>query len=55
MTDLFAAQTGRPLLVYDDSNAGSDMYIFAASEAFRKNYQPMTEVIRSALSKATKQ
>jgi cell filamentation protein len=55
MTDLLAAQTGRPLLVYDDSDAGSDRYIFAASEAFKRNYQPMSEVIRSALSKAKKQ
>jgi cell filamentation protein len=54
MTDLLAAQTGRPLLVYDDSDAGRDTYIFAASEAFKMNYQPMTKVIRLALAEATK-
>jgi cell filamentation protein len=55
MTDLLAAQTGRPLLVYDDTDAGRDRYILAASEAFRKNYRPMTEVIHSALAEARKQ
>ena len=55
MTDLLAAQTGRPLLVYDDSDAGRDRYIFAASEAFKMNHQPMMEVIRSALADARRQ
>jgi hypothetical protein len=40
--------------VYDDSEAGRDRYILAAGEAFRKNYRPMTEVIRSALVEARK-
>jgi cell filamentation protein len=52
MTDLLAAQTERPLLVYDDSDAGRDKYILAASQSFRKNYRPMVEVIRSALAEA---
>ncbi len=52
MTDLLAAQTGRRLLVYDDSDAGRDTYIRAASEAFKMNYQPMTDVIRAALAAA---
>jgi len=51
-TDLLAAQTGRPLLIYDESNAGQENYIVAASQAFRKNYRPMVEVIRSALARA---
>jgi cell filamentation protein len=50
MTDLLAAQTGRPLLMYDESDAGREKYIVAASQAFKKNYQPMVAVIRSALS-----
>jgi cell filamentation protein len=49
-TDLLAAQTGRPLLVYDETDAGRETYIIAASQAFRKNYRPMVEVIRAALS-----
>ena len=52
MTDLFAAQTGRPLLVYDDSDAGRDQYILAAGEAFKMNYRPLTEVIHAALAEA---
>ena len=55
LTDLLAAQTGRPLLDYDDSDAGRDRYIYAASEAFKMNYKPMTDVIRAALAEARKQ
>jgi len=50
VTDLLAAQTGRTLLVYDQSQAGRDNYILAASQAFRKNYQPMEKLIRAALA-----
>jgi len=52
MTDLLAAQTERPLLVYDDSDAGREKYILAASQSFRKNYRPLVEVIRAALAEA---
>ncbi|MBI3466451.1 MAG: Fic family protein [Planctomycetes bacterium] len=33
VTDILAAQTGRPLLVYDDTEAGTDRYIDAARAA----------------------
>jgi cell filamentation protein len=49
LTDLLAAQTGRPLLVYDDTERGRDRYIEAARAAIRKDYQPMTAIIRDAL------
>jgi cell filamentation protein len=49
LTDLLAAQTGRPLLKYDQDDAGRERYIRAASRAFRRNYEPMVEVIRQAL------
>lgn len=50
LTDLLAAQTGRPLLTYDQSDQGRERYIHAASMAFRKDYRPMVEVIRQALA-----
>ena len=37
MTDLLAAQTGGPLLLYDESEAGKQAYIDAAKAAFKKN------------------
>jgi cell filamentation protein len=52
VTDLLAAQTGRPLLRYDQSDAGRDRYIMAASQVFKRNYQPMQEIIRRALAAA---
>lgn len=52
MTDLLAAQTGRPPLVYDQSDEGQEHYIAAAMAAFRKRYRPMEEIIRQALSAA---
>lgn len=55
LCDLLAAQTSRPLLVYDQSNAGQEKYIVAASQAFSRNYRPMQEVIRSALAKGLRQ
>jgi cell filamentation protein len=55
LTDLLAAQSGRPLLVYDQSDDGRDKYIAAASQAFRKNYRPMLDVIRSALAEGRRQ
>jgi len=54
MTDLLAAQTNRPLLEYDQSKAGQEQYIRAALAAFKKDYAPMSEVIRSALIVARK-
>jgi cell filamentation protein len=52
VTDLLALQTGRPLLAYDQSNLGRERYILAASEAFRKNYAPMNQLIQAALEYA---
>ena len=54
MTDLLSTQTGRPLLVYDSSDAGADRYIDAARAALVRDYRPMVEVITEALSAAQK-
>jgi len=50
VTDLLAAQTGRPLLVYDQTEAGREAYIIGASQSFRRNYRPLELVIRKALA-----
>ncbi len=50
LTDLLAAQTGRPLLRYDTSQAGQQQYIDGAKAAFKKNYAPLEEIIRAALA-----
>lgn len=47
VASLLAAQTGRPLLAYDKTEAAA--YIAAAKAAFGKDYAPMTEIIRQAL------
>jgi len=52
LTDLLAAQSDRPLLRYDQTDAGRAAYIIAASQAFRHNYQPMETIIRQALAAA---
>jgi cell filamentation protein len=52
VTNLLSAQTGRPLLQYDTSPAGTAAYISAAKAAFKKDYRPMTTVIRQALATA---
>jgi len=49
LTDLLAAQTGRPLLAYDQSEAGRERYILGASQAFRRDYSLLEEIIRQAL------
>jgi cell filamentation protein len=51
-TDLLAAQTGRPLLIYDQSDDGQRRYIEAAKAAFKRDYAPMIEIIRRALGQA---
>lgn len=52
-SDLLAVQTGRLLLQYDQSDAGADVYILAASAALsRKDYRPMTSLIEQALTRA---
>jgi cell filamentation protein len=55
VSDLLAAQTGRPPLVYDQTDAGQENYIVAASQAFSRNYRPMQEVIRLALKSGSRQ
>lgn len=52
MTDLLAAQTGRPLLAYDQSPEGQKRYIDAATTAFKQQYAPMAEIIRQTLLEA---
>ena len=52
LTDLLAAQTGRPLLIYEGSDEGQDRYIAAAKTAFKKDYAPMAEIISQALARA---
>jgi cell filamentation protein len=54
LTDLLAAQTGRPLLIYEGSEEGQDRYIAAAKAAFKKDYAPMAEIISQALAMARK-
>ncbi len=49
LTDLLAIQTNRPFLEYDQSKAGQELYVRAACAAFKKDYAPMKQVIRSAL------
>jgi len=51
-TDVLAAQTGRPLLAYDQSEEAQQQYIGAATAAFKRQYGPMIEIIREALARA---
>ena len=52
LTNLRAVQTGRPFLIYDQSDAGANQYIQAAQAAFKKNYTPLVEIIQRALATA---
>jgi len=52
LTDLLATQTGRRPLVYDPSDEGKKLYVEAAEAAFRKDYAPLSQVIRQALEQA---
>ena len=54
MTDLLAAQTGRPLLAYDQTDHGQNRYIQAANRAFKRDYAPMVAIIRQALDESRK-
>lgn len=55
LTDLLAAQTGRPLLLYDMSDAGGEQYIEAAKAAMAgKKYGPLVAIIRQALDESRK-
>jgi cell filamentation protein len=52
-TNLLAVQTGPPLPVYDDSDAGAMQYIAGASAALqRKDYRLLEAIIRAALARA---
>ncbi len=51
-TDLMAAQTGRPFLKYDQTDAGRERYIIAAGRSFARDYRLMIEIIREALAAA---
>jgi cell filamentation protein len=51
-TDLLAAQTGRPLLAYDQTEQAVEEYIKAAKAAFHRSYRPMAAIIRQALAEA---
>jgi len=56
MTNLLAAQTGRPPLAYDPSDEGAQQYIAAASAALlKKNYLPLTVIIKAALYAAQRE
>ena len=49
-TDLIAVRTGRPILRYESSDAGTQQYFEAAQSALlAKDYKLMAEVIRQAL------
>jgi cell filamentation protein len=52
LTDLLAAQTGRPLLVYDQTDSGREAYIAAAGQAFCRDYSRLETIIRQALAAA---
>lgn len=52
VTDLLGAQTNRPLLIYNDSDAGKSRYINAAKAALVQDFDPMTLVIKDALTAA---
>lgn len=55
VADLLAMQTGRPMLAYDLSEEGQRQYIDAAKVAFRREYAPMTKIIRRALKESRNQ
>jgi cell filamentation protein len=52
LTDLLAAQTGRPLLAYDNSPGGADAYIAAAKNAFKRDHTALTTLIAEALERS---
>ncbi|MGD9649055.1 MAG: Fic family protein [Pirellulales bacterium] len=49
--DLLSSQTDRPILRYDESEAGRAAYIDAAKAAFNRNYDPLTRLIAEALER----
>ncbi|MBN2578961.1 MAG: Fic family protein [Pirellulales bacterium] len=55
LTDLLAVQTGRPLLIYDESEASRAEYIAAAKAAFKRQFAPMRTIIQQALARARRE
>ncbi len=52
-TDLIAGQTGRPLLRYDQSDAGAEAYIAAAAAALQqRDMGPLRNLVREALQRS---
>ena len=51
-TDILAAQTGRPLLAYDQTEQAAEEYIDAAKAAFKHQYGPLTAIIQRAFAQA---
>lgn len=51
-TDLLAAQTGRPLLAYDQTEEAAAEYVEAAKAAFKRESRPLADIIRRALAQA---
>jgi cell filamentation protein len=51
-TDILAAQTGRPLLAYDQTEQAAEEYIEAAKAAFKRQHGPLTAIIQRALAQA---
>lgn len=52
ITDLYAVQTDRPFLIYDESETGKQEYIHAAIQAMLTNHLPMEAVIKASLAAA---
>jgi fido (protein-threonine AMPylation protein) len=52
LTDLLAAQTGRPLLAYDNSPSGADAYIDAAKKAFKRDHATLTTLVVEAVARS---
>lgn len=51
--DALAHRTGRPILQYDRSEQGKDLYLAASSKAFHDlNYEPLATVLAGALTRA---
>lgn len=50
--DLLAAQSGRPLLRYGETEAGRQAYIAAAKAAFKHQYDPLVQIVAAALDRA---
>ena len=54
-TNLLAAQTKRPPLLYDERKEGKRRYIAAANAAILRDFIPLTEIISAALRAAAQQ